>query len=51
MKVVINRQVCTGDRSCDSLLRDVLPADYRIRVYEDGGQTIKLYEGKWEGTS
>jgi hypothetical protein len=49
MTVVINRRVCEGPRSCDTLLEDVLPIGYKLRVYQ-GDDTMKLYEGKWEGT-
>lgn len=47
MTVVINRQVCKGPWSCDTLLEKVLPVGYKLRVYQDDG-TMKLYEGKWE---
>lgn len=49
MTVVINRPVCQGPLSCDALLEHVLPVGYRLRVYEGGSNTMKLYEGRYEG--
>jgi hypothetical protein len=53
--VVVNNDVCTGARSCDSLLPGMLRPGQRMRVYvadpqsPDGVRFYRDYEGNGKG--